>query len=219
MGRNSARPIGIIAIVVALVVGGVFLAPKLFGPRAPQGPPITIEIAKVSPALQDRQDAQLVLSGLELPVTLNVETEGEMVKIRSEAFGEALETEIYRVTGKEIEMTSAIGETYDPPVLLLQSEMNEGDTWQWEGKISSGAAPYEARAELNVSLDKLNIPGVDDNAVYVRMNLFIDGVGPKPAKRELGFWFVNGKGLLKREFGGASSRMPQSPDTGEVEGL
>lgn len=197
---------------MALLVAGLaywfFKGKKQSGPL---GPPIVIQIQDVRPDKVDGQQAQLVLSGTPLPVELKSEVKGNTTSIMAMAFGEALETETYRVNDESIEFVGAIGETYEPPVLLLKTDLSQGENWEWTGKISSGAA-YSAHANLTVTTSKLNLPGIDDNAIYVRMELYIEGVGPKPAKRELGFWFVSGKGLVKRDFGGASTRMPRTPE-------
>ncbi len=206
----------VIILAAVLAAGLAVFGLKSLRQSGPSGPPLNVNIADVSPELLNKQEAQLVLSGLKVPVTLAVEKKDGKILVKSMAFEEALEVEGYQVTDSELMLTDAIGENYDPPVPLLRADLQQGETWDWKGTISSGANPYSVRAELSVNNEKLNLPGVDDNAVHVRMVLFIDGVGPKPAKRELGFWFVPKKGLIKRDFGAASKREPVSASAPEA---
>jgi hypothetical protein len=54
----------------------------------------------------------------------------------------------------------------------------------------------------------LNLAGGPYATIRAHVALVLDTGSPEPAKRELMFWFVPKKGIIKRDFGAISTREP-----------
>ncbi len=168
-------------------------------------------LADLRPEASIPESAHLVLAGTRLPVTAKTTRAGSELRIELLAHSVVLETEQYSVSEQEFGLVNAAAERYAPALPLLRFPMRIGDSWSWEGRLEMADISRNASAKITSAKDRLNVEGFDDEAVRVLVELSIDSGGPTPAKRELAFWFVPQRGLLKREFGQASSRVPVPP--------
>jgi len=144
-----------------------------------------------------------------MPVEVGQAQKGEEMTFTFTAHGQTFETEIYKVNDSGFSLEDAAGERYEQALPLLKFPMNVGDTWSWTGSMVAGDEPHKASATVTTSSETILLPATGSvPSILVVVDLAIEGGGPKPATRKLRFWFVPGKGLLKRQFGSASSREP-----------
>jgi hypothetical protein len=153
--------------------------------------------------------ASLKIGEIDMPVEIKQTQTGDQIRIDLEAHGQVLESEAYLAKEGAFELAAVAGENYKDPLPLLKFPMNVGDTWNWVGTMTAGDEPHKASATISTSSDKVLLPASgSQEAVLVVVDLEIESGGPEPAKRKLRFWFVKDKGLVKRQFGTASSRDP-----------
>jgi len=152
--------------------------------------------------------AALVLAGTVIPVQMKETPHAGKVTFLMTAHGETLEEESYVFDSSAFRIAGAAGETYEPAITLLRFPMRVGDEWVWNGEMESGSVSRPARAKVTTKSEPLNIPGVASDSVRVAVELEMDSGAPTPAIRTLTFWFVSGKGVVKREFGASSTRQP-----------
>ena len=153
--------------------------------------------------------ANLIVSGtpIDVKVVRTVEKDSVMVKLISN--GESVETENYTSDESSFKLVSAAGETYDPPLPLVQFPFHLGKTWEWSGHMVCGEARRSASAFISTVPDKINLPNANYNdAVKVNVNLTILTVSGGQANRMLDFWFVKDVGMVKRDFNACSTRLP-----------
>ncbi len=162
----------------------------------------------VSPELQPYGRAGLILAGTVIPVDLKREAKSDSVTFKLMAHGETVEEESYIFGDSLFSIASAAGESYQPAIPLLKFPMHVGDKWEWVGKMGAAEIVRAAKADVTSANENLNLPGVSGEAIKVNVRLQMDGGGPEPAVRNLTFWFVKGKGIVKREFGASSTRQP-----------
>jgi len=128
------------------------------------------------------------------------------------AHKEMLEREVYKIEKNQFSVVEVAGETYTPPIPLLMGQVREGDKWKWKGEMSlpesSTMRPKPSEADISVITEKLNVIGGPFDSYFVSVKLKISDGSPNPSKRELRFWFVPSKGLIKREFDYSSLREP-----------
>lgn len=201
------------SVFVAAVLAGAVLACGCYrankqsvGPRIPSA-------ENLRPDANPGQKAVLVLGGIPVPVEVRASSQGEYLTFQLVAHDVVLEEERYRRRQDGFDLIAAAGEAYSPPLPLLKFPMSVGDSWEWKGKLEIGAPPTPARAVVSTSSEPLNVSSRSDSSLKVHVRLQIEGGGPKPAERSLSFWFVPGKGLLRREFGQSSARIPPEPET------
>lgn len=154
--------------------------------------------------------AKMIMSGMVIPVDLKTKASAQDFDIDLWYQGELFEEEQYRSTADQFQLVNAAGETYAPPIPLLQYPMNVGDAWKWSGQMITGPVGRGAKATIRTQDDKVDM-GAPTDALRVEVDLSIESGASEPAMRRLTFWFVNGKGLVKRQFGDSTSRLP---DTG-----
>lgn len=127
--------------------------------------------------------------------TIQVETKDSMI-----------ESEEYRVTGKELQVVAAADEDYKPAIPILKAPMYAGDRWSWTGTLGNPDEPIPAKAEISTSDEQIPYKGKSVPAILTEVNLMI---GDKnPVRRTLRFWITKEYGILKREFG-TSIRQPK----------
>ncbi|MCB8933193.1 MAG: hypothetical protein M9921_12755 [Fimbriimonadaceae bacterium] len=171
-----------------------------------QGPSLRdIEVFK--PDSLPGEKAKLVLAGTELPVEVKRRMDGNEVVIELWAHGEVVQQERYLSTKDAFNLAMAGGERYDAPLPLLKFPMNVGDAWEWKGQLSAGDIHRTATAKITTSSAQVYVPE-PETAVKVSVEMSLDSGAPTPAKRTLTFWLVEGRGVVKREFGAGSTREP-----------
>lgn len=152
----------------------------------------------------------LVLAGTAVPVELAQTRSGNTLGLELRAHGKLVERERYIADGNGFRLQEASGETYDPPLPLLQFPMTVGQSWNWEGKVLSAGSSRPASATVVSSMEKLNAPGGPYDCVVVRVDLEIETGAGEPVKRALRLWFARGQGIVQREFGATSTRQPMA---------
>lgn len=162
----------------------------------------------LKPEAQPYDRGALILAGTRIAVDMNARADGEWVTFELRAHDEVLEEERYRSSSAGFFLVGAAGERCEPPIPLLRYPMTVGDTWTWTGRLVSGGIEREGKGAITTGNDRLNLPGDYFEAVRVRVELEFAGGGPEPARRELVFWFREGRGIYRREFGAGSTREP-----------
>lgn len=147
----------------------------------------------------------LVIGEREIPVTVKSEMIGKLLSVRIYADNTELEHEGYRVEPDAFLLIQAGGETFDPPLPVLKFPLKIGDGWSWTGTLRAGEATSAAEAKVMTIRESLFTPPSEALRVNVELTLR-RGVG---SKRNLSFWFLEGRGLVQREFG-ASIRRPRN---------
>lgn len=157
----------------------------------------------------DQAAGTLVLDGTPLPVTVRLDRTGRQVELRVEFEDALVETERYAQGPNGIRLVQAAGETFAPHVELLRAPVVSGGRWEWEGTVQSGSTALPAEAVLRSYSDRVFLSGGSSlEAIRVDVDLEIGGKEREPVRRQLRFWFVPGQGLVKREFGPGSVRLP-----------
>lgn len=116
-----------------------------------------------------------------------------------------IESEVYDVRTDRFSLAAYGLEKFKEPLPLLQGSFKIGDKWTWKGQIEGGKS-RQAEAEITTRPDNVVVGDSEQHAVLSEVKLRMESGGPAPAERRLAFWFVPGKGLLKREMGSASIR-------------
>jgi hypothetical protein len=162
----------------------------------------------LKPEASPGTDAVLVARGMKIPVEIKHTVENANVLVSLFSHGEEIEAEHYVRSGTGFELVSAAGEIYHPPLPLLWFPLTVGDEREWNGQMESGGEKRNASAKISILTDQLFEAVGSPQAVKVQVNLEIQNGTPTPADRQLVFWFVPGKGALKREFGKGLTRVP-----------
>lgn len=176
-------------------------------PSGEQGLVVRTAVELLPDALYSPQ-AVLNYGGTPVHVTMSREIKGQDVDFHLSAHDQVLETETYRSTVGEFALVS-VDEQFEPPLPLLKFPLSIGEGWTWKGVIIAGGRRHPAEAEIKPTTEQLFLTksgGVQ--TVKVQVDLRIDAQTSTPAKRPLTFWFVKGKGIVKREIGTATSREP-----------
>lgn len=217
MNRPPRNTLGLLAAVAASLALTCIACDKPPSKLTPV--PSTIKsTSDLKPDVLPGERAFLVLAGSRLPVQVRARRDQGYFTLELVSHDEVLEAERYLATEKGLWLFEATRERYDPPLPLVKYPLRIGDTWEWSGTLDTGNITHKARASVMTDQDRLNVEGFDDDAVRVRAELTIEGGGQKPAERTLTFWIVPGKGILRREFGQASTRIPAAPAETPVEG-
>lgn len=178
-------------------------------PKGATGPALP-DIATFKPDALFAEKAVLEYGGMKAPVQMRRTQAGDRVSFSLIAHGQTFETESYLLSGEEFAFVS-IDEAFDPPIVLFRSKMPIGETWEWAGTLSSGGRSHTAQATVKTSGEQLFLKAAgQQDTLKVQVDLSIESGGPKPAARQLTFWFVNGRGIVQREVGTATVRRPES---------
>lgn len=140
------------------------------------------------------------------------DAERELVTFECVAHGEVVDQEVYQDRDESFSLVSKTGESFDPPLPLIVYPVRVGETkpFEWKGKVLEGEVPSNAHAMVTVSDESSNLPAPFSETIRVNVVLSLHGAGD-PTKRELAFWFVEGRGLVKRSFGALDTRQPAQP--------
>lgn len=197
LGRMHFATLGLLVLVCAScrpVVGGQ---------------PIENDAVTISkPDELPYENVRLVLAGEVIQAKLLRDKKPDATVFTIVRDGSVLEREVYSTVGTTFRLNEIAGVSYDPPVPLVFEPIVLGDTWNWKGTVKSGIQSLPASCSLHASSESLNVAGGPFSSVKIQMKLgmMVDGAN---AERMLTFWFVNDRGLVKREVGAASAREPQ----------
>lgn len=172
----------------------------------PSGPNWVVD---VQPDASPPPRADLVLAGTKIPVDLKVARRAKEFVIELSAFGEIIESEKYISTPEEFSLREALGEIYEPAITLLRPGLMLNEEWQWRGEISSGGVERKASANVFMANSPASPSTLPIDSVKVVVSLIISSGEGISAERGLTFYFVPKQGLLRRDFGHASTRIPE----------
>lgn len=196
--------LGLIAVAVAAV--GLYSCTR--GSNGQGGNTLFRTSEELKPGANPGPKAVLRLLTTDIPVEVNQEVDANEVTLELFAKGEGIELERYRSTTERFELLQAASESFEPPLILLKFPLEDGAKYSWEGRLKMGEIGPDATAKIVIAKDSLNEKGYSGPAVLSRVELSFDGGAPTKAVRTLKFWFVEGKGVLKREFDKGSARLP-----------
>ena len=199
VGFRASLGIGLLAFVVCGCHSGNKLIKKGSG----------IFIGSSSDLKPDADPGPQVVNygGTEIPVNVKTTRKDDQFQIDLWYQGADMETEKYRSLPTEFDLENAAGEDYTPPIPLLYFPMNAGDSWKWSGQMMTGPTGRKATAVVSTREEEIDV-GTVVHALVVEVDLSMESGASAPATRELNFWFVKDKGLVKREFGASTSRAP-----------
>jgi hypothetical protein len=159
--------------------------------------------------VQPGKTALLTMGGVAVPVELSQEQTGDTIVLKMKAHGASVDWETYESTVARYSVKYAEGETYSPAVDLIRYPMRVGDSWDWSGSMVAAGQKRPAKALIQTSAAKLTLAEGPVPAVKVALRLSMPATATMPAaERTLSFWFVENRGLLRREFGTESIREP-----------
>ena len=121
------------------------------------------------------------------------------------------EKESYKYDDESFRFTRCNDEIYSPGLTLLQFPFNAGDEWTWSGLYRIGDRDRKASAVIKTSSERLYTLAGEFDTVLVVCELEIESGSIEPVYKELKFWFVPGKGLIRRESQHSPSREPMEP--------
>jgi len=147
-------------------------------------------------------------NGTKLPVTVVRNDAGDTIQLSINAQGEELEREEYRLTDSEFDLIRADSDVFTPPIQLVKFPSNPNDHFNWKGVAKEGSVERQASADIVNSQITMLLGGARERVQKVVVHLAIDSGTSVPAKRDLSFWFTEGKGLVKRDYGAGSGRSP-----------
>lgn len=183
---------------------------------APEGKLITMEQGFHPDALP-YANAELVIEGVPLPVKVSRESDGNLVVFNLVAHGQVLDAETYALVRDEqgrpesFSFVSTNDLRFDPPIELLRFPMRVGGKApEWKGQVREGDQPHTAWAKLSSKEETTNLAPPYSDTVRVDVELEIE-TRPETTKRILTFWFVAGKGIVKRQLGPIYARQPTEP--------
>ena len=203
-----------IALLCAAFAGAALIAASCAKGKVIDNNPVTGTGASINqrddlkPTARPGTEARLILAGFETPVQIETRTSGSLFTIELRAHGEIFEEESYEDLPQQFAVRMAAGERYDPAVPILKFPMRVGDTWEWSGRMFTADQSRSAKATIRTSEDKVTEAPGAPGAVKVEVAFRIDNGTDEWAQRSLTFWFVGDQGLLKRDFGIASTRLP-----------
>jgi hypothetical protein len=151
------------------------------------------------------------MAGVSIPVSIRISTErGGLIRLTAMQEERQVDQEVYQDNASAFSLDHAAGETFRPPVPLLVFPMHIGDNWDWSGTTTLENSSQAARATVRTAMSRTVIDGSPANSVEVDVDLQMGVNTATPMKRHLKFWFVKGKGIVRRSFGEESVREPRS---------
>jgi hypothetical protein len=170
------------------------------------GPKIA-SLEEIRPFEEPNNSAILNLAGMEIPVEVDTEMDGPQRTIALVCNGETIEQERYVIGDDEFNLAFAAGEQFVPPLPIMVFPMSVGEGWEWSGQLISSNLKQHANAKVVTESSRAQIDGRSVPSVKVSVKLQLE---PK-MERSLAFWIVEGKGVVRREFGDESVREPVKP--------
>jgi hypothetical protein len=195
-------------VVWPLVATALVMASCNRGSTKGSGPQIAA-FTDLNPTGSIGKKAKLKLGEITVDCDVEEKKTENTFTIQLKSYGQLFEREVYAYDAGSFSLSDAAGETYDKPLTLLKFPMNVGDSWRWTGTMTSGNEPHKATAQISTSSEQLLLAeGGATDSILVVVDLNLESGGPNDATRKLRFWFVKGKGLVKRQFGIGSTREP-----------
>lgn len=155
------------------------------------------------------EKASLILAGTTYAVGVRREERPDGIQFLLVKGDEVLDRETYVLDDDAFRIRLAAGVQYEPPIPLIEFGKRIGDEWGWQGHVLMGAERLSAAAAVSTAEEDINLAGAFDRGLRVRAILEIDGpASDHKLQRALTFWFAPRRGLVKREFGTTSTRMP-----------
>ncbi|HRI44592.1 MAG TPA: hypothetical protein PLL78_13620 [Fimbriimonadaceae bacterium] len=182
--------------------------------EAVENPPETVSAVRLtaetfSPDRLPYEEAALILAGTTYPVQLRRESKADGIHFLLLKGEEVLDREVYVLDEDAFRIRIAAGVEYQPPIPLIEFGKRVGDEWSWRGHVVTGAERQSAAASITTAEEDINLAGAYDRGVRIRATLEIDGAGSaQKLQKQMTFWFAPRIGLLKREFGTTSTRIP-----------
>lgn len=170
--------------------------------------PYVRDAQEIGASLAPTGPAVLSLAGVPMSISIVGKKVGDDIIVEAHRHGSIVDREVYTVSDKSVSLKEAAGETYEPPIPLVKFPMSTGDGWDWSGSAAAGSETKEAVAEVTTESAKVAEKGGNVPAFKATVELDLtmkDG----PVRRRLAFWFVEGRGVLRREFGDESVREPE----------
>lgn len=177
----------------------------------PSGSP-AYSAAELSADKLPYKSARLILSGTEVPVTMNRKVSGKRVDFLLTARQELLEIESYESDDKGFRFAGLSGETFEPAIPIARFPFRVGEAWEWTGTAGLGPILKPATAKLSSSKDKLNLATGVAECILISADLDVKVSEKSQSKRILKFWIEPGIGVVKRDFAMSSTREPR-PET------
>ena len=144
----------------------------------------------------------LRLANVEIEAEAKMESSGNTRTIKVTRDGVPIEEEVFFVTAESVAVKSlGTGERFDPPLMLFKVPFTIGDSFEWSGNIDLAGPAIKASAKSVTSRDRPDLATGPREALKVAVDLIIDDGSPKPALRKLDFWFVDGVGPVRRDYG------------------
>lgn len=172
-------------------------------------------VSELRPDTPPPPRADLLLAGTRIPVDVNTVRRAKEYVIELSTFGETIEVEKYISTPTEFLLREALGEVFKPALTLLRSGAKLKEKWEWRGAISSGGVDRRATASVFMSDEPASTKALPAESIKVVVSLTIASGDGISAERGLAFYFVRQKGLLRRDFGHGSTRVPAGVPQGQ----
>lgn len=208
--------------ILILTIGMVGCFPDSKTPKPTPEPEQPVGISQqyknseeLKPEVSPPKEANLVLNGTKIPVTLQEKREGNAITYtwivdEGRETGEPVEVESekYFFTGDLMSFSATAHEKYDPAINLIRYPLNVSDSWEWAGEVITGKTRNKATATITTQEDTLNLAGGKVSALLVLVKLNYTEIAA-PGSRELKFWFKPGEGLIRRDLWASSTREPR----------
>lgn len=169
--------------------------------------------ADLGPETLPYEQGSLILAGTSVKVKLVEKREPNRVAFQIIAQDEMVEEEVYEYdqTGFRFAASNfpGSGEMFEPAIPLVRYPLDTGDSWEWKGNMSYAKRPYPASATITSASERLNLAGGQFNTVRIDVMLKVETGGGQVSDKKLIFWIQPKQGVVKRQFGGTSTREPR----------
>lgn len=145
---------------------------------------------------------ELVIASESIPVVTETKAAGGRTVIRFLSHGAEIEREEYETGKSELVLLRTTTDGFEPGLPVLRFPLFLGKSWAWKGSIRSGDLLVPAEAEIMPIRESLLFPPAD--ALKISVNLTIRD--RDTSRREMAFWFIEGRGLVQRQFGSSVRR-------------
>lgn len=157
--------------------------------------------------------ANLILGGTKIPVELKEELKDNKISWIWLTQNTEIEKEVYISTPQNFSLSAGPAESFNPAIPLLKFPFKVGDSYTYKGAQTYGKVKRDATAKITSTNDILNTEMGVFETVLVTIDLNVASGSPGGTNSSFKFWFSPGKGIIKREFGFNSSRLPRKDET------
>ena len=154
------------------------------------------------------EDCRIVMNGHTFPVQVATSAQNGLIRHSFSSQDVVIESETYRLSPGSFELVAYGDETFTKPIPILKFPLVVGDSWTWQGSFGATQSLIPATAEIRTESEPLalaNFPQSDSVRTEVTLQY---GAAAKPTERKLMFWFVEGRGMVKRQIHFGSTRQP-----------